>query len=60
MLDEQREIILSYPKLKERIEAKRDPKEEIKKILNNIDEIRAGVSSNYLGFVGKFLDKAIY
>ena len=60
MLTKPQETILSYSKLKERIESKSNAGEELKKVSKNIEEIKDNVSLIYLKYIKKFLDKIIY
>lgn len=52
-------IVLSYPKLKERIENRDNPKLEKQKALKNLEEIKADYSSTYIKSFQKFLDTSL-
>ena len=52
-------IVLDYPKLKERIESREDPKKETQKALNNLEEIRSDFSSRTIKSFLKFLDATL-
>lgn len=52
-------IVLSYPKLKQRIESREDSSKEKKKALSNLDEIRAEFSPTTMKTFLKFLDTTL-
>lgn len=51
--------VLSYPKLKERIEGRENPEEEKDKAIKNLKEIAADFSPTYLKTFQKFLDASL-
>lgn len=55
MLSNQEKIVLSYPKLKDRIKSESDQK----KVLKNLEEIRAEYSEPYIKSFSKFLDASL-
>ena len=55
----QEKIVLSYPKLKERIEGREDSKAEREKALKNLKEIRAEFSKTYIKSFQKLLDNTL-
>lgn len=55
----QEKIVLSYPKLKARIEGRENPKEEREKALKNLKEIRAEFSKTYIKSFQKLLDSTL-
>ncbi|WP_127717560.1 1-acyl-sn-glycerol-3-phosphate acyltransferase [Halobacteriovorax sp. HLS] len=59
LFNSQEKIVLSYPKLKERIENREDSKAEKQKALMNLREIRAEFSKTYINSFQKLLDNAI-
>lgn len=59
MLNEMQNIVLGYPKLKERIESRENTKAEQKKALKNLDEIRADYSPTYIKTFQKLLDASL-
>ncbi len=54
-----REIVLSYPKLNERIESRENPKSERAKAIKNLDEMRADFSEAYIKTLEKLLDASL-
>lgn len=59
MLSKLQKAVLSYPKLKERIEKSSDPKASKEKALKNLDEMKADFSKGYIGMMEKMLDGAL-
>jgi len=59
MLSKLQKTVLSYPKLKERIEKSSDPKASKDKALKNLDEMKADFSKGYIGMMEKMLDGAL-
>lgn len=58
-LKEIQEIVLSYPKLKERIESREKPSSEKDKALKNLEEIRADLSAGVIKALEKGLDATL-
>lgn len=52
-------IVLGYPKLKERIESRENPKKEREKAIKNLEEIRSEFSSRTIKSFLKFLDATL-
>lgn len=59
MLTKMQKIVLSYPKLKERIEKRDSPDKERVKALANLDEIKAEFSPTTIKTFTKFLDASL-
>lgn len=59
MLTKLQKIFLSYPKLKERIDSRDNPKLEQEKALKNLDEIKAEYSKTYIKTFEKMLDATL-
>ena len=59
MLTKMQKIVLSYPKLKERIENRENPDKERQKALKNLDEVRAEFSPATIKTFLKFLDATL-
>ena len=59
LLTKQESIVLSYPKLKERIESRDNPSAERSKALSNLKEMRAEFSPTYINTLRKFLDSSL-
>ncbi|EQC43175.1 1-acyl-sn-glycerol-3-phosphate acyltransferase [Bacteriovorax sp. DB6_IX] len=59
MLSKLQKTVLSYPKLKERIEKSSDSKGAKEKALKNLDEMKADFSKGYIGMMEKMLDGAL-
>ena len=55
-LENRREVILGYSKLKHWIDGRKDPKIQEKRALKYIDEIASDFSPSYIGLFKKFLD----
>jgi len=58
-LKDLQDLVLSYPKLKARIESRDNPKAETTKALKNLDEIRADFSSTVIKTFEKVLDATL-
>ncbi|MBK25797.1 MAG: hypothetical protein CME70_17490 [Halobacteriovorax sp.] len=59
LLSKQESIVLSYPKLKERIESRENPSAEREKALKNLKEMRAEFSPAYINTLRKVLDSSL-
>lgn len=59
LLSKQESIVLSYPKLKERIDSRSDSSGERARALKNLKEMRAEFSPAYINTMRKFLDKTL-
>jgi glycerol-3-phosphate O-acyltransferase len=59
MFSGMQKIVLSYPKLRERIESRDKPQEEKNKVLGNLDEIKANFSMGYIKTFVSFLDATL-
>jgi glycerol-3-phosphate O-acyltransferase len=59
LFNSQEKIVLSYPKLKERIESREDSKAEREKAIKNLHEIRAEFSKTYIKSFQKLLDNTL-
>ena len=59
MLDKLQKTVLSYPKLKERIENSSDPKASKEKALKNLNEMKADFSKRYIGMMEKMFDATL-
>lgn len=59
MLTKMQKIVLSYPKLQERIEGRENPKKEKEKALKNLEEIRSEFSTTTIKSFLKFLDATL-
>jgi glycerol-3-phosphate O-acyltransferase len=57
--DDMEKIVLSYPKLKEKIESRANPKEETQKAIKNLNEIKADFSKTYINSFQKLLDASL-
>lgn len=60
MLTKMQEIVLSYPKLRERIHNREAPEKEQEKALKNLDEIKAEFSPAAIKSFQKFLDTTMH
>ncbi len=60
MLTKMQDIVLSYPKLRERIHNREEPKKEQEKALKNLDEIRADFSPAAIKSFQRFLDTTMH
>jgi glycerol-3-phosphate O-acyltransferase len=59
MLTKMQKIVLSYPKLKDRVESREDSDKERQKALSNLDEIRADFSPTTMKTFLRFLDTTL-
>lgn len=59
MDQELQDIVLGYPKIKERLESKDNAANDRKKILKNLDEIRAEFSDSFIQGFSKTLDTVL-
>ncbi len=58
-LNKMQQVVLDYPKLKERIEGRENPAKEREKALKNLDEIKSDFSSRTIKSFLKFLDTTL-